>query len=163
VLTVSIGDELVQVAVLVTTCVVLSDIVAVATSEILSPAATEVCPDGEVVIAIDAGIAANTLTVVVAVVPIHFAWIVAVPAATAVTRPVVADTVAAVPLVTVHAAYPDMFTNVPLSNVAVAVICCVAPAASVGVAGDTLSPVKCPELTVSCVDAVTGTLDPLGV
>jgi hypothetical protein len=142
--------------------VVLSDIVAVATSEILSPAATDVCPDGEVVMAIDTGIAADTVTTVVADVPIHCAWIVAVPAATAVTTPV-AETVAAVPLVTVHVANPDMFTNVPLSNVPVTVICCCIPAASVGAAGDTLSPVKCPEFTVSCVDAVTGTLDPPGV
>jgi len=159
---VSIGDELVHVARFVTTCGGPADIVAVATSEIFSPAGTDVSPAGEVVIAIDNGIATVTVTVVTAVIPIHAACIVAVPAATAVTTPV-ADTVAAVPLFTVQVAYPVMFTNVPLSNVPVTVSCCFSPAASVSDGGDTLSPVRCPEFTVSCVDATTGELAPLGV
>src|SRR5580692_9850942 len=50
---VSAGEELVQVAVLVTTCVEPSDMVAVATSERFCPAGTEVRPGGVLVIFIE--------------------------------------------------------------------------------------------------------------
>jgi hypothetical protein len=162
---VNMSDELVHSDAVVTSLVVRSDIVAVATSEIFPPAATEVSPRGDVVIAIDCGIAAVTVTVaaVVALIPIQDALIVAEPVAIpAVTSPVV-DTVAGAAVNGLHVAYPVMFTNVPLSNVPVKVSCCCWPAASVTVDGEMLSPVKCPGLTVSCVEAETGVLDPLGV
>lgn len=141
--------DVAQVVVLVTTCVEPSLKVAVATSGVVSPVATLGFAG---VMATDTGTAGPTVTKTLEFTAPIAAVMVAEPTAFEVTRPVPL-TVAALAFEVVQVAVLETFCVLPSVKAAMAVSCCVCPAARTGASGEMLMDTGAAAVTV------TGTAD----
>src|SRR6202163_3847378 len=143
----TVTAEELHVAVLLRFCVVPSLNVPVAVNCCVPPFVTE----GFVgVTAMDTSVAAVTVSVVLPVMLLEAAWIVVVPAPTAVAKPA-ALIVATVTAEELHVAVLVRFCVVPSLNVPVAVNCCVPPFVTEGFAGVTAIDTSVAAVTVSVV------------
>src|ERR1700676_3175103 len=143
----TVTAEELHVAVLVRFCVVPSLNVPVAVNCCVPPFVTEGFAG---VTAMDTSVAAVTVSVVLPVMLLEAAWIVVVPAPTAVAKPA-ALIVATVTAEELHVAVLVRFCVVPSLNVPVAVNCCVPPFVTEGFAGVTAMDTSVAAVTVSVV------------